>query len=353
MPYGDTPDTVIVTEHHDEEVQKPTSEIGILTEEIKQLRQSIENLDQQSPGLDSLKTDFQEVGKQLQSQIFSLAQPPVKVGVYVDLSNISLNGGFGMKFDVLREFACRGNGYPTRLNVYLAFDDERAKSDPDYQISALDFHSLLRDQGYKVIEKKLRWFTDEKGVKVSKANSDLDLAADALTQSDGLDRVVLVSGDGDFVQVIRTLQNKGCRVETVSFKNVSQDLRKETDQFFSGYLIPNLLPTSGNGEWGNPGSRVRGVCYNFSKDRGFGFLRYLKKINAPLWITDTRHPDSPYGTAFVHESQVKEIKDQGIKPSDLPNRDIIFEFDLIEDEKGMQAKALQVTHAYPSYRSRF
>ena len=45
--------------------------------------------------------------------------------------------------------------------------------------------------------------------------------------------------------------------------------------------------------------------------------------------------------------------EKGIKPSDLPNRDIIFEFDLVEDEKGMQAKALQVTHAYPSYRSRF
>jgi uncharacterized LabA/DUF88 family protein/cold shock CspA family protein len=314
-----------------------------LIEEISRLRQSIDNLTQHASVTNELS----------RASTISTSQSPIKVGVYVDLSNISLNGGFGMKFDVLREFACRGNGYPTRLNVYLAYDEERAKVDQEYQSSALDFHSLLRDQGYKVIEKKLRWFTDEKGNKVSKANSDLDLAADTLTQSDGLDRVLLVSGDGDFVQVIRTLQNKGCRVETVAFKNVSHDLRKETDQFFSGYLIPNLLPTTGGtGEWGTVGSRVRGVCYSFSRERGFGFLRYLKQINAPLWITDTRHPDSPYGTAFVHESSIKEVKDQNLKPSDLPNRDVIFEFDLLEDDKGMQAKNLQVVYTYPNVRNR-
>ena len=77
-----------------------------------------------------------------------------KVGVYVDLANISLNGGYGLRFDVLRRFACRDNGQAIRLNVYLAFDEDRAKADPEYCASALNYHSLLRDWGYKVIEKE-------------------------------------------------------------------------------------------------------------------------------------------------------------------------------------------------------
>ena len=53
----------------------------------------------------------------------------LKVGVYVDVSNIAQNGGYGMHYDVLREFACRNHGIALRLNAYVAFDAERAKTD--------------------------------------------------------------------------------------------------------------------------------------------------------------------------------------------------------------------------------
>jgi hypothetical protein len=33
----------------------------------------------------------------------------MKVGVYVDVANIAYNGGFGMRYEVLREFAMRNN----------------------------------------------------------------------------------------------------------------------------------------------------------------------------------------------------------------------------------------------------
>ena len=63
--------------------------------------------------------------------------------------------------------------------------------------------------GFKVIEKPVQWYANEDGVRVSKANSDLDLAVDMLLQSAKLDRVVLVSGDGDFVQVVRRPAEQG------------------------------------------------------------------------------------------------------------------------------------------------
>ena len=46
----------------------------------------------------------------------------LKVGVFVDAENIKFNGGYQLKYDVLRRFAARDNGTLLRLNTYLAFD---------------------------------------------------------------------------------------------------------------------------------------------------------------------------------------------------------------------------------------
>jgi hypothetical protein len=81
----------------------------------------------------------------------------MKVGVYVDVANLGMNGGFGMRYDVLRAFACR-NGYEAmRLNAYVSFDDARARHDPEYKSKQYGFHSVLRDLGYKVIQKEVKW----------------------------------------------------------------------------------------------------------------------------------------------------------------------------------------------------
>jgi uncharacterized LabA/DUF88 family protein len=264
---------------------------------------------------------------------------PSRVGVYVDVANIYRNGGQRMRYDVLREFACRDGGEPVRLNAYVSYDSDRAVEDTEYEIKVTGFHSALRDMGFKVIVKKVRWYQDENGGRVAKANADLDLAVDALLQSENLDRVLIASGDGDFVQVVRALQNKGCRVEIVALENVSRDLREEADLFVSGYLVPNLIPYNSEVQqpWGQPGSRVRGWCYWHHRQEPFGFMRYLREIAPGLWLTDTRHPDSPYGTAFFHDTQLPLEAD----PYELPNRNLVFEFKLIQAEQregqGLQA----------------
>jgi uncharacterized LabA/DUF88 family protein len=259
-------------------------------------------------------------------------QSTTKVGVFVDSANMYRNGGVRMQYDVLREFACRDSGEAMRMNAYVSYDARRAKTDYDYRKKAEGFHSALRDIGFKVIIKEVKWYTDEFGEQVQKANADLDLAVDALLQSENLDRVLLVSGDGDFVQVVRALQNKGCRVEVVALDNVSSALRQEADLFTSGYLIPNLIPTPAPiPEWGQVGSWVRGWCYYYDDTKGIGFLRYLSRIDKGLWLTDKRkYPDSPFETAFFHFSK---LLDDSIT-SKLPSRDFIFEFRLAPSEKG-------------------
>ncbi len=266
-----------------------------------------------------------------------------KVGVYTDVANMYRNGGQRMQYDILRSFACRDGAQPMRLNSYVTFDADRAQSDYNYRDGARSFHSKLRDYGYKVIVKEIRWYQDEAGNRYGKADADLDLAVDALLQAERLDRLLIASGDGDFVNVVRALQNRGCRVEIVGLDHCSRDLRREADLFISGFLIPNLVPiTRGSNprreDWGEQGSRVRGWCYWHEPDRGFGYMRYLKEIGPGLWFTDARHPESPYETAFFRNSHLPS----DLRPGSLPNRNYIFEFTLEPSERADGNQAVDI-----------
>lgn len=262
-----------------------------------------------------------------------------RVGVYVDASNISMNGGHGMRFDVLRKLACRGGGEAQRLNVYVAFDQRRAESSRDYASKSKGYQSVLRDQGFRVTVKNVKHFTDEDGNEASKSNADLDMAVDALTESERLDTVLLVTGDGDFVQVVRALQSKGCRVEVLGFDNVSQELRGSADQFINGYLIPGLLPTrdaaNPQARWGELGSRVRGLCNRWFSE-GYGFIGYWRAM-----------PDS--SILISSETEAAYFKSLSLLDpavaSKLPSRTVVLEFDLSEPSKpggAPEAKRIEV-----------
>jgi uncharacterized LabA/DUF88 family protein len=263
-----------------------------------------------------------------------------RVGVYVDVANMYFNGGRRMQYDALREFACRDGAEPLRLNAYVSFDAERAQEDIIYRDGINKFHSKLQDFGYKVIRKEVKWYQDD-DKRYRKANADLDLAVDVLLQSQNLDRILIATGDGDFVRVVRALQNSGCRVEIVALDNVSSDLRRESDMFMSGYLIPNLIQIEYNADgivWGDVGSRVRGICYRHG-ERGYGFMRYIKRIGDGLWLTDTRHPDSPYDSVYFHDSSLLTRNFSFTSPS---SQNYIFEFELTESNRTDGLEAINI-----------
>lgn len=240
----------------------------------------------------------------------------LRVGVYVDGENVSRRGGRAMRFGPLCEFARRGGAETIRLNAYVAYDQDRARRDPAYRDGKRGYHNALREHGFKVIEKAVRWFVGDDGERVGKANADLDLAVDLLTQCERLDRILLVSGDGDFARVVNAAQGRGCRVEVVAFDSVSADLRHECDQFVSGYLVPGLLPGKGGPAWGNVGSRVRGTCCTFT-DKDYGFLRFFAGPGG----------DPEPGEVFFHRKDGPPGFDYDL----LPSRDFVFEFTLAED----------------------
>jgi uncharacterized LabA/DUF88 family protein len=255
----------------------------------------------------------------------------LKVGVFVDAENIKFNGGYQLRYDILRRFAARNNGTLLRLNTYIAYDQERAKEDPDYAKKSNVYQQMVRDYGWKIIVKPVRRFVDDEGNVTTKANADLELAVDAMLQVENLDLVLLVTGDGDFLQVVTALQNRGCRVELLAFENVSKQLQRQVDAFYRGFLIPDLLPFphEQRSEWGTPESTVRGVCTKWFPDKGYGFLRYIREISHNLWITDPRDPNSPYESAFCHTNELAEDVDVEA----LLNRETILEFNLKESEQ--------------------
>lgn len=255
----------------------------------------------------------------------------LKVGVFVDADNAKFNGGFQLRYDVLRRFAARNQGKLLRLNVYLAFDSERAREDPEYARRTYAYQNSIREFGWKLITKNVKRYTDDEGQTRMKANSDLDLAVDAMLQAEKLDEILLISGDGDFLQLVTALQNKGCRVELLGFNNVSGQLQRQVDAFHSGFLIPDLIPIyyEPKNEWGEQGSCVRGYCSKWFTDKGYGFLNFIKRIDDNMWVTDNRDPNSPWESVFCH---INELANE-LEPEDLINRDTIVEFYLQESEQ--------------------
>ncbi|MBN2498059.1 MAG: NYN domain-containing protein [Deltaproteobacteria bacterium] len=196
----------------------------------------------------------------------------IKAGIFLDMENLSRCGGWGMNVDVVRRLVEIQGATVIRANAYMAIDEERERNPEqrEYARKKEGFREALRRNGFHVVLKSLRRFQNADGSTSLKANADIELAVDALLQSQQLDYILLGTGDGDFIRLVRALQNRGKRVDCLGFSFVSGELRREVDYFFNGYLVPGLLECKGP-----PGSeRHRGYMHAVDEERGFAFLTY-------------------------------------------------------------------------------
>ena len=137
-----------------------------------------------------------------------------------------------------------------------------------------------------------------------------------------------------------------CKIKDVGWKwwrfdNVSAELRREADMFMSGYLIPHLLPISraksaANGMASDPLCAASAMHYDNAK--GFGWLRYLTRVDGELWRTDSRDDMSPYNTIFCHDSEYPPEFDT----ANLTNRNVVIEFQITEGMEAGKHKAVSV-----------
>ncbi|MBI1883690.1 MAG: NYN domain-containing protein [Chlamydiae bacterium] len=98
------------------------------------------------------------------------------------------------------------------------------------EIKQTNFISTLESIGYEIKLKNLKIRLDGS----AKGDWDLGIAIDTLLLADKMDVAVLVSGDGDFVDLVRMLKAKNIRVEVASFPhNTSGDLIDSVDFHFT------------------------------------------------------------------------------------------------------------------------
>ena len=243
----------------------------------------------------------------------------LKAGIFLDGANLSRCGGWGMDVSVVRKLVEEQGFRVVRANTYVAVDREREEipDQREYAEKQYGYRDALRRAGFHVVTKEVKWYTDEDGNTVSKANADIDLAVDALLQSGNLDYVLLGSGDGDFIRLVRALQNHGKRVDVLAFSHVSGELRREADHFFNGYLVPQLLRTE---------RAHRGQLYQISPNRDWGKISYM----------DGYKPQD-VSSVFLHISDFKQepIRDEQFLEL-VKDGNAYIEFDIAPGEGGKQ-----------------
>ncbi|MGW9231142.1 LabA-like NYN domain-containing protein [Pseudorhizobium sp. NPDC055634] len=158
--------------------------------------------------------------------------PREKIALFIDGANLyaaSKSLGFDIDYRKLLK-AFQKRGYLLRAYYYTALIEDQEYSSIRPLIDWLDYN------GYKVVTKPAKEFTDSMGRRKIKGNMDIELAIDAMEQSETVDHLVLFSGDGDFTTLVEALQRKGRKVSVVSTMTtqppmIADDLRRQSDHF--------------------------------------------------------------------------------------------------------------------------
>jgi uncharacterized LabA/DUF88 family protein len=156
-----------------------------------------------------------------------------RVGVFVDVQNMFYSAkhlrNSKINFTNLMKAAVKGRQL-IRAICYVVESEDHDQS---------GFTDMLKTNGYEIKTKVLR----TRGDGSAKADWDMGIAIDAISLADKLDIVVIVSGDGDFIDLVNHLKSRGCFVESISFqRSTCDDLITAVDHFTQvdeSLLIPH------------------------------------------------------------------------------------------------------------------
>lgn len=158
--------------------------------------------------------------------------PREKIALFIDGANLYATSrmlGFDIDYrKLLSTFQKRG--YLLRAYYYTALVEDQEYSSIRPLIDWLDYN------GYTVVTKPAKEFTDAAGRRKIKGNMDIELAVDALELAESVDHYVIFSGDGDFRSLVGALQRRGRKVSVVSTMStqppmISDELRRQADHF--------------------------------------------------------------------------------------------------------------------------
>jgi uncharacterized LabA/DUF88 family protein len=155
-----------------------------------------------------------------------------RLAVFIDGSNLYAAAralGFDIDYKRLLEmFADKGT--LVRAFYYTALLDDQEYSPIRPLIDWLDYN------GYTMVTKPAKEFTDAMGRRKIKGNMDIELAVDVMEMAENVEHIIIFSGDGDFRRLVEAVQRKGRRVSIVSTMRsqppmVADELRRQADNF--------------------------------------------------------------------------------------------------------------------------
>lgn len=182
--------------------------------------------------------------------------PHERIALFIDGANLyATSRALGFDIDYKRLLAhFRQRAQLVRALYYTALAEDQEYSSIRPLIDWLDYN------GYSMVTKPTKEFTDSTGRRKVKGNMDIELAVDAMRLADTLDHIVLFSGDGDFRGLVAALQQKGKRVSVLSTLQtqppmIADELRRQADQFIDLADLEEVIgrdpaqraPRDGNG----------------------------------------------------------------------------------------------------------
>lgn len=171
-----------------------------------------------------------------------LIHPDERVALFIDGANL-YSAAKALAFDMdyrklLEEFRKRGRFI--RATYYTALVEDQDFSPIRPLVDWLDYN------GYTLVTKPAKEYTDATGRRRFKGDMDVELAVDLVQATSFVDHAFLFSGDGDFVAAIEAAQRKGMRVSVVStIKSTppmaSDDIRRAADNFIDLVDLAKLV----------------------------------------------------------------------------------------------------------------
>ena len=158
--------------------------------------------------------------------------PNDRLALFIDGANLhgaARSLGFDIDFKrLLDEF--RKRGLLIRAYYYTTIMEDQEFSSIRPLVDWLDYN------GFTMVTKPAREYTDREGRKRFRGDMDVEIAVDVMEISQRADHIVLFSGDGDFRALIEAVQRRGVRVTVVSTVKsqppmASDDLRRAADDF--------------------------------------------------------------------------------------------------------------------------
>ena len=158
--------------------------------------------------------------------------PQERVALFIDGANLysaSRNLGFDVDYRNLLVY------FRSKAQVIRAYYYSALLETDDYS-PLKPLTDWLAYNGYNLVTKPAKEFTDATGRRRVKGNMDIEIAVDMMELAPKIDHAVLFSGDADFRRLVEAVQRQGVRVSVISSIRtsppmVADELRRQADQF--------------------------------------------------------------------------------------------------------------------------